>query len=337
MDKKVIFAVAGAGKTTHIVNSLSAEKRSLILTYTIANEENLRRKIIEKFGGRWPESITLMRYFSFLFRFCYRPFLSDDVRAKGIIYENNPNRFAKKTNMGYYLSPGGYFYSNRLSMFVLERAGVLDDIKKRISRYFDELIIDEIQDIAGRDFTLLENLMETDINQLFVGDFFQHTYDTSLDGNVNKSLFDNRAAYEKHFRDKGFVCDTTTLVNSWRCSPSVCQYIMDNLGIEIHSNRPLCEDTEIRLVNDPAEIDLIFEDQDIVKLHYQKAATFGIGHRNWGETKGEDHYKDVCVLLNKNTAKEYSKENLKGLVPRTKNKLYVAISRARGNVYLINE
>ena len=337
MDKKVMFAVAGAGKTTHIVNSLSADKRSLILTYTIANEENLRRKIIEKFDGRWPESITLMKYFSFLFRFCYRPFLSDNIRAKGIVYENNPNRFEKKTNMEYYLSPGGYFYSNRLSLFVLERAGVLDDVKERISRYFDELIIDEIQDIAGQDFTLLENLMEIDINQLFVGDFYQHTYDTSLDGNVNKSLFTNRTAYEKRYTDKGFVCDTTTLMNSWRCSPSVCEYITDNLGIEIHSNKPICEDTEIRLVSDPAEIELIFKDQDIVKLHYQKAAAFGIGHRNWGETKGEDHYKDVCVLLNKNTAKEYSKGNLKSLVPRTKNKLYVAISRARGNVYFINE
>ena len=46
MDKKVIFAVAGSGKTTYIVNSLSKEKRTLIVTYTIANCENLKNNYI---------------------------------------------------------------------------------------------------------------------------------------------------------------------------------------------------------------------------------------------------------------------------------------------------
>ena len=46
MDKRVIFAVAGAGKTTYIVNRLSRGKRSLIITYTNANYNNLRKKII---------------------------------------------------------------------------------------------------------------------------------------------------------------------------------------------------------------------------------------------------------------------------------------------------
>ena len=35
MDKKVIFAVAGSGKTKYIVDELSLDKRSLIVTYTI--------------------------------------------------------------------------------------------------------------------------------------------------------------------------------------------------------------------------------------------------------------------------------------------------------------
>ena len=66
MDKRVIFAVAGSGKTTYIVNELSLEKRSLILTYTDGNYDNISRKILAKFGGRWPNSVTLMTYFSFL-------------------------------------------------------------------------------------------------------------------------------------------------------------------------------------------------------------------------------------------------------------------------------
>lgn len=337
MDKKVIFAVAGSGKTTYIVDSLSTEKRSLIVTYTIANQENLRRKIIQKFNGEWPENITLMTFFTFLFRFCYKPFMADDIRARGVVFENNPNQYARKTSLNYYLSSGKYFYSNRLSMFIIERADVLDDVKERMTRYFDEFIIDEVQDIAGRDFTLLEKFMETNINQLFVGDFYQHTYDTSRDGTVNKSLFDNRAQYENRYTDKGFVCDTTTLVNSWRCSSTICQYITDNLGIEIHSNKSESEDTMITFISEPVEAQRILEDPDIVKLHYQNGVKYGTFHYNWGETKGEDQYQDVCVLLNKTTAKAYASGKLSQLAPGTRNKLYVAITRAHGNVYLMNE
>ena len=72
-------------------------------------------------------------------------------------------------------------------------------------------------------------------------------------------------------------------------------------------------------------------------MHYQNSAKYGIGQRNWGETKGEDHYQDVCILLNKTTAAKFSSGKLTELPPSTKNKLYVAITRARGNVYFINE
>lgn len=46
--------------------------------------------------------------------------------------------------------------------------------------------------------------MDAEINMLFVGDFFQHTFDTSRDGNVNKSLFNNKLSYEERFQKRGF-------------------------------------------------------------------------------------------------------------------------------------
>ena len=331
-----MFAVAGSGKTTHIVNSLSREKRSLIVTYTIANYENLYWKIIQKFDGDWPENIVLMRFFSFLYSFCYKPFLSDEIKARGIIYEENPNRYARQTDRAYFITNKGYLYSNRLS-FILEAKQAISDIQDRIVRYFDEFIIDEVQDIAGRDFNLLEKLMETNVNQLFVGDFYQHTFDTSRDGNVNSKLFNSKVNYEKRFADNGFIVDNKTLNNSWRCSPTVCKFVTDNLGIEMHSNRGDDDNTSVLLLSDPEQIQLLFNDRRIVKLHYQKGASFGFNHFNWGETKGEDQHNDVCVYLNKTTAKAYSAGKLLTLKPATRNKLYVAITRAHGNVYFVNE
>lgn len=330
----MIFAVAGSGKTTYIVNSLAADKRSLIITYTNGNYDNLSLKIANKFNGTWPENITLMSYFQFLYRFCYKPFLADRCRAKGFTFETNPNRRLKQDQRAYYLTQSGYFYSNRLSLF-LEIAGVIDDIKSRIETYFDELIIDEVQDIAGRDFAFLEHLIKANVNMLFVGDFFQHTYNTSLDGNVNINLFKDRVKYEKRFSDKGVLLDTTTLLNSWRCCPAICDYISKNLGIAINSNRT--EDAEICFVSDQAKRTQILSDSSIIKLHYQNSAKFGPGHKNWGDTKGEDCYQDVCVILNKETMKKYRAGRLSELAPSTRNKFYVALTRAHGDVYIVEE
>lgn len=334
MDKRVIFAVAGAGKTTYIVDSLTTDKRSLIITYTNSNYDNLAQKISAKFNGKWPDNIALMTFFQFLYRFCYKPFLANRCSAKGVIFESNPIQRIGQDKKAYYLSPSGYFYSNRLSLF-LEKAGVMVDIQNRIGTYFDEFIIDEVQDIAGRDFAFLERLMTTDVNMLFVGDFFQHTYNTSLDGNMNKSLFDDQAKYIKRFTDKGVIPDTTTLINSWRCSKSVCNYVSTKLGISINSNRT--EDTMIQFVSDAADITRILNDSTIAKFHYQNSAKYGSGHKNWGDTKGEDCYNDICILLNTGTMQKFRQGRLSELAPSTRNKLYVAITRARGNVYLISE
>ena len=336
MDNRVIFSAAGSGKTTYIVNNLSDKKRSLIVTYTNGNYANMRNKICARFNGKWPENITLLTYFSFLYSFCYKPFLSDKIKAKGLIYETNPNLYAKQSQCNYYLNEGKYLYSNRLSL-LLEKTNVLGDIKARIKTYFDEFIIDEIQDISGRDFSFLEQLMTTDVDMLFVGDFYQHTFDTSRDGKVNSSLFDNEVAYESRFASKGLFVDNTTLKNSWRCSKNICDYIRNNIGIDIYSNRPDTDNTSIEFISDIDFIRRIFDDDQIIKLHYQKGSESGIGHKNWGETKGEDHYQDVCVLLNKTTANKHKADKLSELSPSTRNKLYVAITRARGNVYLIDE
>lgn len=335
MDKRVIFAVAGSGKTTYIIDNLSLIKRSLIVTYTTGNYDNLCAKIIKRFNGIWPPKIIVMSYFEFLYRFCYKPFLADKLKLKGILYEDNPKRSLPQDNPFYYISPSKYVYSNRLA-FLLEKKGVVEDIKQRLEKYFDEFIIDEVQDIAGRDFNFLKQLMDAKLNMLFVGDFFQHTFDTSRDGNTNKNLFNDRKIYELHFTNKGFVCDTTSLAKSWRCSPDICRFITNNLGIEISSHNDE-RNSAIIFISDPQRIKDILLDRNIIKLHFKNSKKYGQNHKNWGKTKGEDKYTDVCVMLNKTTFNKYTNNKLKDLPISTRNKLYVAITRAHGNVYFIKE
>jgi hypothetical protein len=105
----------------------------------------------------------------------------------------------------------------------------------------------------------------------------------------------------------------------------------------VYSNRPEADNTSIEHITDTNRVNLILNDDQIVKLHYQNGSKFGTGHKNWGDSKGEDCHQDVCVLLNKTTADKYRVGKLVELPLPTKNKLYVAITRARGNVYLIDE
>jgi DNA helicase-2/ATP-dependent DNA helicase PcrA len=331
MDKRVIFAVAGSGKTTYILNQLTLDSRSLIITYTNNNIKNLKIGIIEKFGF-FPDNITLLPYFTFLYSFCFKPFLSYNLKTKGINYKPNSNKFAKQNYTNYYIDKNSRVFSNRISK-LLEKSGELPNVNSRLEKYYDNLYIDEIQDFGGNDFNLLKQITSAKINILLVGDFYQHTFDTSRDGSVNKSIHNEFDKYKMLFEKMGLNVDTTSLDKSWRCSPSVCKFITDNLGIEIKSHNE--ERTTVSFIENEEKIIEIFNDKKIVKLFYKEHYKYKCFSRNWGDSKGENHYNDICVVINKTTYDSF--KDLTKLKPQTKNKFYVACSRANNNLYFVND
>ena len=197
MDKSVIFAVAGSGKTTHIIKQLSLNERSLIITYTKNNVNNLKNSIIEKFGY-FPENITLFSYFTFLYSFCFMPFLSNKIKSKGMFWELPPSWTyqVKRNKIEFYRASNMLLYHNRIAK-LLAVCNVLDDVNSRLDKYFDNLFIDEIQDFAGNDFNFLRSIVKAEVGILFVGDFYQHTFDTSRDGSVNKTLHNHFYSYQR--------------------------------------------------------------------------------------------------------------------------------------------
>ncbi len=340
MDKRVILAVAGSGKTTYIVKQLELEKRSLVVTYTNNNYRNLRDSILRKFG-HFPDSIILLPYFSFLYSFCYRPFLSYRLKAQGINYERHPNRYVRQlvsgtqqVNRDYFIDQYNRLYSNRVAR-LLELQNVLGDINLRLAKYFDNLFIDEVQDFAGHDFNLLKGISQAELEIVFVGDFYQHTFDTSRDGSTNRNLHNNYKNYVTFFEQMGMLLDEETLKHSYRCSPTICTYIREHLGVEIFSNRS--DETKNTLIDSQNGADEIFQNDSIVKLFYREHYKFGCYSRNWGESKGENQHNDVCVVLNPTTSKLFNANKLNELNPQTKNKFYVACSRAKNDLYFVDE
>ena len=225
-------------------------------------------------------------------------------------------------------------YYNRIAK-LLEEDGVLKDVNKRLEKYFDNLFIDEVQDFAGNDFNFLKNISKSNVKMLLVGDFYQHTYDTSNDGRVNISLHEDYDKYKQRFEQMGIVVDTNSLKRSYRCSPSICDFITGNMGIDIYSHR--ADNTEIKFVSDKQEAMSIISSSEIIKLFYQKHYCYNCYSCNWGESKGVDHFNDVCVVLYKSITKIFQNGELVKLSPRVKNKLYVACTRARGNLYFVTD
>jgi superfamily I DNA/RNA helicase len=239
-----------------------------------------------------------------------------------------------RTDQKYYLSKEHRLYYNRLAKF-LDSLNGLNEVNNRLEKYFDSLYIDEIQDFAGHDFNFLKSISKADIEILMVGDYFQHTFDTSNDGNVNKNIYNDLNTYIKNLSGMGLFIDTKTLIKSYRCSPTVCGFLQDSIGIGIYSHRT--DETAVLHVIEKRSADEIFSDEKIVKLFYSEHYKYGLYSNNWGNSKGLNRYNDVCVIMNKTTNKLFNANKLEELNPQTKNKFYVACTRARNNLYFISD
>lgn len=334
MGKKVVFAVAGSGKTTRIVEELGAGRRCLVFTYTDENADTLQRKIIAKYG-RIPPSVKVMTYFTFLHSFCFRPLIGLKLPNRGLGFADLPevDRF-KQTDDRYYLDASRRLYHGRLAKLILVR-GLMGEVLERVDEFFDMICIDEVQDFGGNDFNFILKLAGAKADLLLVGDFRQHTYDTSRDHGVNKNLHAKFDSYAQRFREAGIKVDTESLSLSRRCSPAVCEFISERLGISIRSSTDRV--ATVLEVRSQDEADALWRRNDIVKLFYSEHAAYGCASQNWGASKGDDHHDEVCVVLNPKTLKAYKDGKLHALSPLTLNRLYVALSRARGNVYLVSQ
>ncbi len=332
MDRRLMLAVAGSGKTTYIINKLDLEHRFLIVTYTDNNVAHIKKAIIKKFGYE-PQNITLLSYFQFLIRVCYRPFLKSKIKANGIIWKMPaPNTLKlKRTNDLFYMTQNGYLYHNRIAKLCQERCLVF--VKNRLERFYDYFMFDEIQDLGGHDFNFVIRLLPLNINVLFVGDFFQHTFDTSKDGNTNKGLYDDIKKYLQKWNKSKLIIDTTTLNSSHRCSPTICDFVTNELGINIKSHR---KDNEyIQLISNKEQAIKLYQDDTKVKLFFSDSRKYNCYSYNWGASKGLDDFVDICIILNATTLKAYKNKKLTELAPSTRNKLYVACTRAKGNIFFI--
>ena len=229
-SNNIILAVAGSGKTTKIVNDvLSLQgKKCLIVTYTINNIGEIKRKFFNKIGAI-PENVTIMPWFTFLLRNFVRPYqniLYEGGRICGIcMIPVRSAKFTKKNNIKeYHLSKDNDIYPDKISEFGC-RCNELTNglVISRLEKIYDYIFIDEIQDLAGYDLGVLELLLYSKIPATFVGDHRQSTYQTNA--STKNSQFSKHNIIKKfeEWRKKG-LCTLIYTQNCYRCNENICEF-----------------------------------------------------------------------------------------------------------------
>lgn len=166
-------------------------------------------------------------------------------------------------------------------------------------------------------------------------DYYQHTFDTSRDGNTNAKLHDNVTRYESRFTEAGILPDRETLSKTWRCSQTVCEFISSELHLPVEAH--VSRQSRIETVNDHKQAAVLFADDGIIKLFYREHHRYGCFSMNWGAGKSLDKFNDVCIVLGSTHWPFLIRSRLSDLPPSTRNKLYVACSRAGGNIWFVPE
>ena len=352
MSSKLIVAGAGSGKTTWLVKealSITGEN-VLITTFTDANEHGIREKFFE-LHGCIPANVTIMTWFSFLLQHGVRPYQNViyEGRITGMLLVNQksgvrfsvggkPIYYGEKDGAPFYLSKSNKIYSDKIAKFAFraneKTKGLVID---RICRAFPNFFIDEVQDMAGYDLELIKLLHQADVNLLLVGDPRQVTYHTH-DEVMNKRYSDGKVA--EYLRDhcNSALVDGTTLKISYRNLPSICS--VANL---IYPNYPQISGTErpstghdgVFLVS-PKDVDRYISIYRPMQLRDKR--TVPVSEKapviNFGDAKGLT-FERVLIYPTKPMLK-WIKDHNSELVPKSRARLYVAITRAKYSVAFVD-
>lgn len=321
-QKRLIQAVAGSGKTKTIIDDLDIEKRNLIITYTSTNQDEIRKRIIHKYGCL-PEKIYVFGVFEFFYKFCLKPYYKE--RLVGLDFNYRSKGRYDKTAFNKQRA-----IHSRLSNFLMNKSNI--DYLDRMDRFFDCIYIDEVQDFESYDFDWVKSLSKLNAKVWLLGDFYQKTYSTSRDGNKGSGIHKDIGKWLDEL--KAFEIDTSTLIKSHRCPAKICNFVREKIGISIYHKEDNDDVSDVELIEEEIRIAKIMSDDSIMKLFYQEFYKYNCNGKNWGESKGGE-YSEVCIILNTTTLGFFEKEELSKLAYQTKNKFYVACTRTKGNLYFI--
>ena len=352
---RLYIAAAGSGKTKLIVDNIHANtsEKTLITTFTTANEQSIRERLTAAYGGCIPSNIVVQTWFSFLIEHGVRPYRFWDERVTGMQLVSTKSGFRYKLRDGtsvywgeqdflrHYFNSAMDVYSDKLSKLVLrcnkESGGY---VIKRLEKIFQHIYIDEVQDMAGWDLEVIKLILKSSISLTMVGDPRQTVYQTHHDGKYPSYKYGKIKDFLKEkctTKKEATYIDEETLTCSYRNSEAICV-----LSSSLYPTLPLCSSA---LSENNPHMGIYFVPKQAVKKYHAQFLPMQLRLRKdvslhvdapcltFGESKGLE-YEHVLIYPTNDMLKWFCGQNVK-FADKTRAQLYVALTRAFYSVGIV--
>lgn len=341
----LILAVAGSRKTQGIVDACatsSRAERTLILTYTSANQHELRHRLSTVAGNR--ARIEVAGWFSFLIRNFARPFLPfmfHGKRVGGFDFKSPPQQGTSVTAWRRYFNQQDEVRKVHLPQLAvrLEEASSGAGIR-RLEKLYDRIYIDEVQDLSGYDLEVLRLLMGSGIRLEMVGDIRQAILSTNSREQKNKKYQYMRIWDWFNEQERIGLLEIEQRSETWRCSPEVAALADSLFGDEwgfdptVSLNAKATSHDGIHLVR-TGHIDAYVDRFDPLLLRHSVSSAKDHSHlpfMNFGLSKGLG--RERVLIYPTEPIKRFIREG-RALTPSQAAPFYVAITRAEQSVALV--
>ena len=339
------LAVAGSRKTQGIVDACAAapkDERILVLTYTTANQAELRDRLAS-FAGDHP-NVEVVGWFSFLIGNFVRPFLPfvfPGKHVRGFDYQSPPQTYAGVGNWARYFNDEDEVRKVHLPQLAtrVEEASRGAGVR-RLERVYDRIFIDEVQDLCGYDLEVLRALMLSKIPIEMVGDIRQAILATNQREAKNKKFM--YMGIWEWFRsaEKAGQLTISQRTQTWRCRPEIAALadsIFDSSwgfdATESLNDTVTVHDGVFLLAAQDVEA-YVDRYRPLVLRHSSSSAKQynHLGPINFGDSKGLGRER---VLILPTSAIEAFLQRGKALTESQAARFYVAVTRAEQSVAIV--
>ncbi len=351
MDKRIILAKAGSGKTYYICNNLNPINKNLIIAYTNQNISNIVNEVSKAHDGI-PNHTEIITFHSFIYRNFIRPYellFSEKYncpvfRSKGVSFvvpepamikgKFNSKYHKNNTIKHYYTYNCEQVFLSRMSDLVVKNKEIFLHGISYMKKFFDYFYIDEVQDFRESDWKLLEMIIQELDNVVLVGDFYQHSVSGDNNSGIPFRVNNTLKKYKEYLTKLGLTVDELTLSKSRRCTKKVCEFVSIKTKINIEPFN-MSSTSEVREISDREELINLLKDDSVMKLLLRNSHKQYFKAINWGNSKG-DTYDAILVVL-PSTHKKIFDEDFEISSEISRNKLYVTLTRTRGDLLIVQD
>lgn len=342
VNNYLTLAVAGARKTQGLVEhcrALPIDRKVLLITFTQTNQVELRERVRRHVGDR--PGIEVSGWFSFLLRHFVKPFVPfafPGKRCRGFNYDGDPGRYASGENR--FFDSGDSVYAKETARLAYELIGQSGGaLIHRLECLYDEILIDEVQDLSGYDLDILQALFGTRIEIRLVGDVRQAVLSTNPRGQMKKAFAYSKSHewFKKQQKARRLEINYSSV--TWRCCQAIATFsdtifdaswefpetTSENHVTTAHDGVFLVRKKHVALYVEA------FQPQ-CLRNSISSGKEFDLDYMNFGVSKGQT-FNRVLIYPTDPIGKFISKgESLK---PLSAADFYVAVTRAEQSVAIV--